>query len=577
MTELRVWAPLPKTIEVQVGQNRHAMERGVDGWCHARVASAVAGADYGFVVDGEGPFPDPRSLWQPHGVHGLSRVVDQQAFRWTDDGFCAPPLSRAVIYELHIGTFTPAGTLDAAIGRLAHLLQLGITHVEVMPVNAFPGEHGWGYDGVGLFATQHAYGGPEGLKRFVNACHERGLAVLLDVVYNHLGPSGNYLGKYAPYFTARHHTPWGPAVNFDGPDSDEVRRFFCDNALMWLRDYHFDGLRLDAVHAIVDTSARTFLEQLADEVQQLAVQLARPLVLIAESDLNDPRLIQPAQRGGFGLDAQWSDDLHHALHVVLTGEHSGYYEDFNGLADLAKALRQSFIYDGCYSRHRRRVHGRTPAGLSGHRFLAYIQNHDQIGNRACGERLNHLVCVGRLKIAAALVFSSPFVPMIFQGEEWAATSPFQYFTNHPEPELAHAVREGRRREFAAFGWQPEEVPDPQARETFLRSKLKWDELDSGVHAEMLAWHRRLIELRRAEPGLTDGVCENVQVRFDETAQWLVVERGELTVACNLAPEPRTVPLPAAGLQLLLPSSPGVMLPDGGVTLPPDSVAIFKGQ
>ena len=575
MTEFSIWAPLPEKIELQVGQRRHAMVRGADGWCRAAVDVPGADVDYGFVVNGEGPFPDSRSLWQPHGVHGMSRRVDHAAFNWTDDGFSAPPLSSAVIYELHIGTFTLDGTFDAAIGKLEHLVQLGITHVEVMPVNAFPGEHGWGYDGVGLFATQHAYGGPEGLKRFVNSCHSRGLAVLLDVVYNHLGPSGNYLGKYAPYFTARHHTPWGPAVNFDGPDSDEVRRFFCDNALMWLRDYHFDGLRLDAVHAIVDTSARPFLEQLAAEVKQLSAEVGRPLVLIAESDLNDPRLLWPKERGGLGLDAQWSDDLHHALHVVLTGERSGYYEDFHGLADLAKALRQSFIYDGCYSKHRRRVHGRTPAGLSGHRFLAYIQNHDQIGNRACGERIGQLVGVGRLKVAAALVFTSPFVPMIFQGEEWAASSPLLYFTDHPEPELVNAVREGRRKEFAAFGWKPEEVPDPQARETFLRSKLKWDELANGAHAEMLDWHRRLIELRRTEPALTDGVCENVQVRFDESAQWLIVERGAVIVVCNLALAGGEVPLPTGKFQVLLQSSPEVTLTDSGVALPPDSVAILK--
>lgn len=574
MTEFCVWAPLPKKVEVEVAKKRHAMTVGADGWWSARVESATAGADYGFVVDGEGPFPDPRSAWQPYGVHGASRVVDQTAFHWTDEGFRAPPLGSAVIYELHIGTFTPEGTFDAAIEKLEHLVQLGVTHVEIMPVNAYPGEHGWGYDGVTLFATQHSYGGPEGLKRLVNACHERGLAVLLDVVYNHLGPSGNYLGKYAPYFTARHHTPWGPAVNFDGPDSDEVRRFFCDNALMWMRDYHFDGLRLDAVHAIVDTTARPFLEQLGDEVKQLSAQLARPLVLIAESDLNDPRLIWPTQRGGFGLDAQWSDDLHHALHMVLTGEQSGYYEDFNGLADLAKALRQSFIYDGCYSRHRRRCHGRQPTGLSGHRFLAYIQNHDQIGNRAQGERLNHLVSVGRLKIAAALVFTSPFVPMIFQGEEWAASSPFQYFTNHPEPELANAVREGRRREFAAFGWKPEEVPDPQALETFQRSKLIWDEINSGDHAGILDWHQKLIQLRRAEPGLTDGVRENVAVSFNESEKWLVLERGNLLVACNLGSEARDIPVEGQ-FEVLLQSTNEIALSVGKVTLEPDSVVVLK--
>jgi maltooligosyltrehalose trehalohydrolase len=428
---------------------------------------------------------------------------------------------------------------------------------------------------VGLFAVQHSYGGPAGLKQLVNACHARGLAVLLDVVYNHLGPSGNYLGKFAPYFTERHHTPWGAALNFDGPDSDEVRRFFCDNALMWLRDYHFDGLRLDAVHAIVDTTARPFLEQLAGEVKQLSAQLARPLVLIAESDLNDPRLLWPTQRGGFGLDAQWSDDFHHALHTVLTGEQGGYYEDFAGLADLATALQQAFVYDGRLSRHRRRTHGRSPEGLGGHRFLAYAQNHDQIGNRARGERLAHLVSPGRAKIAAALVCTAPFIPMLFQGEEWGARSPFLYFTDHPEPELARVVREGRRREFAAFGWDPADVPDPQARETFLRSKLDWSELDAPAHRDLLEWHRELLALRRAEPVLTDGRREEVHVRFDETQRWLVLERGPITVACNLGPERQSLALSAGAHHILLTSGPGCFVRAAHVELPADAVAILK--
>ena len=577
MKEFRVWAPLPKKVEVQVGTARHPMQAGADGWWSASVSGAGEGSDYGFVLDGEGPFPDPRSPWQPDGVHGLSRAMDHGAFAWTDDGFRAPPLGSAVIYELHMGTFTPEGTFLAAIAKLDHLVQLGVTHVEFMPVNAFPGAHGWGYDGVDLFAVQHSYGGPDGLKQLVNACHARGLAVLLDVVYNHLGPSGNYLARFAPYFTERHHTPWGPAVNFDGPDSDEVRRFFCDNALMWLRDYHFDGLRLDAVHAIVDTTARPILEQMNGEVKQLSAQLARPLILIAESDLNDPRLIWPTQRGGFGLDAQWSDDFHHALHCVLTGEHSGYYEDFDGLADLSKALRQSYVYDGCHSRHRRRSHGRSPAGLSGHRFLAYAQNHDQIGNRACGERLGHLVSLGRLKIAAALVFTSPFIPMLFQGEEWAASSPFQYFTDHTDPVLAKRVREGRRQEFAAFGWKPEQVPDPQAHDTFERSKLNWNELTAAPHAQLLDWHLRLMQLRRAELVLTDGVVEGVRTSFDESAQWLMVERGPFTVTCNLAREARKLTLPAGRHRVLLASATAHSFAEGSLELPPDAVAILKRE
>jgi maltooligosyltrehalose trehalohydrolase len=430
MHTFRVWTLLPKRVEIQVDGVRHLMVAEPDGWWHAEVSSAEPGSDYGFFLDGEGPIPDPRSPWQPRGVRGLSRVVDHGAFGWTDSAWQAPPLSQAVIYELHIGTFTRQGAFQAAIEKLDHLVELGVTHVELMPVNEFSGTRGWGYDGVDLFAPHHAYGGPEGLKKLVDACHSRRLAVLLDVVYNHLGPSGNVLDRFAPYFTSRYATPWGPAINFDGADSDEVRRFFCDNALMWLRDYHFDGLRLDAVHAILDTSAEPFLEQLGVEVKQLEAQLDRPLVLIAESDLNDPRLLWPRERGGFALDAQWSDDFHHALHTVLTGERKGYYSDFGALADLAKALRQAFVYDGQYSAHRRRRHGRPPAGLSGGRFLAYLQNHDQIGNRANGERSSQLLSSERLKIAAAIVFTSPFIPLLFQGEEWGATTPFLYFTDH---------------------------------------------------------------------------------------------------------------------------------------------------
>lgn len=575
MQTIRVWAPIPKQVEFAIGERRLPMKRSEDGWWRADVELRAADSDYGFMLDGEGPFPDPRSPWQPNGIHQLSRVVDHTVFNWTDAGFDSRPLAEALIYELHVGTFTPAGTFAAAIERLGHLVQLGVTHVELMPVNAFSGNHGWGYDGVDLFAPHQTYGGPDGLKRLVNACHARGLAVLLDVVYNHLGPTGNYLGKFAPYFTNRYHTPWGSALNYDGPHSDNVRRFFCDNALMWLRDYHFDGLRLDAVHAICDQSARPFLEQLQDEVQAFAQQAGRRLVLIPESDLNDPRLIWPRARGGFALDAQWSDDFHHALHGVLTGERNGYYEDFGSLADLAKALRNAYVFDGNYSRYRQRRHGRPPTGLEGHQFLGYAQNHDQVGNRACGERLSQLVSPGRLKIAAALILTSPFVPMLFQGEEWGAGTPFQYFTDHPEPELAKAVREGRRKDFAAFGWKPEEVPDPQARETFERSKLNWAELKDESHAALLNWHRQLIQLRRKEPALGEGRLDLVQTHFDEAARWFVVERGPITIACNLSATPQRVPLRAGKTMLLMASDNTIEVVNAGVNLPPDSVAILK--
>jgi maltooligosyltrehalose trehalohydrolase len=575
MTTFRVWAPVAQQVEVEVDGERLPLSAGEGGWWAADVPAAGPGSEYAFRLDGDEPLPDPRSSWQPHGVHGPSRVVDHQAFPWQDQGWQAGPLAAAVLYELHVGTFTPDGTFEAAIARLDHLVDLGMTHVELMPVNEFAGSRGWGYDGVDLYAPHHAYGGPQGLKRLIEACHTRGLAVLLDVVYNHLGPAGNYLGRFGPYFTDRYATPWGPAVNLDGPHSHEVRRFFCDNALMWLRDYHVDGLRLDAVHALVDTSAVPFLEQLAAEVDVLAAHLGRHLVLIAESDLNDPRVVRAPEVGGYGLDAQWSDDFHHALHAVLTGEQDGYYVDFGAFADLAKALQGAFVYDGRYSAFRRRPHGRPPTGLAGHRFLGYLQNHDQIGNRATGDRSSHLLSPGRLKMAAALVLTAPFIPLLFQGEEWGASSPFQYFTAYDDPALGQAVATGRREEFAAFGWQPHEVPDPQAYDTFARSKLPWDELVRAPHTEVLDWHRRLIRLRRALPALADGCLDRVRVDYDEEARWLVVERGPVAVACNLADHAQGVPVGLAGVsQVLLTSEPAVQVRPGGVTLPPDTVALL---
>jgi maltooligosyltrehalose trehalohydrolase len=560
---------------MEVGGARLPLTANEDGWWSADVPAARPGSDYAFLLDGGEPLPDPRSPWQPSGVHGPSRVVDHQAFPWQDRRWQAGPLAAAVLYELHVGTFTPAGTFEAAIARLDHLVDLGVTHVELMPVNEFPGSRGWGYDGVDLYAPHHAYGGPQGLKRLIDACHARGLAVLLDVVYNHLGPAGNYLSRFGPYFTDRYATPWGPAVNLDGPHSQEVRRFFCDNARMWLRDYHCDGLRLDAVHTLVDTSAVHFLEQLAAEVDALATQLGRHLILIAESDRNDPRIVRSPEVGGYGIDAQWNDDFHHAMHAVLTGERDGYYMDFGPFADLAKALQGAFVYDGRYSAFRRRPHGRSPTGLAGHRFLGYLQNHDQIGNRAMGDRSSHLLSTGRLQIAAALVLTAPFIPLLFQGEEWGASSPFQYFTAYEDPALGQAVAKGRREEFAAFGWQPHEVPDPQAHETFAHSKLHWDELAREPHAELLDWHRRLIRLRRMVPALADGRLDRVRVDFDEAARWLVVERGPVAVACNLADRTQHVPVRLPGVpQALLTSDPAVQVTASGVTLPPDTVALL---
>jgi maltooligosyltrehalose trehalohydrolase len=575
MTPFRVWAPNAKTVEVEAGGDRYSMTAGEHGWWFAELSVDESHAEYAFVVDSGEPLPDPRSPWQPRGIDGRSRVVDHKSFAWTDRRWQAGPLSAAIVYELHVGTFTPQGTFTGAIDKLDYLAELGISHIELMPVAEFSGSRGWGYDGADLYAPHHAYGDPDDLKRLVDACHSRGLAVILDVVYNHLGPAGNHLARFGPYFTDRYATPWGQAINFDGPESDEVRRFFCDNALMWLRDYHFDGLRIDAVHAIIDTSATHFLEQLACEVADLEAQSGRHLVLIAESDLNDPRVVRPPEIGGYGIQAQWSDDFHHALHALLTGERDGYYADFGSLAALAKALERVFVNDGRYSPFRRRRHGRPAAGLPGHSFLGYLQNHDQIGNRAKGERSAHLMNVGRLKIAAALVLTAPFIPMLFQGEEWGASSPFLYFTDHQDAELGRAVTEGRRREFAAFSAHAEDVPDPQAHATFERSKLIWAERDSEPHSALLDWHRRLIALRRKVPALSDTRLDRVRVRFDETTRWLVVTRGSVIVACNLADAAQRVPA-AIGrdAQILLASEQDVRLVEDQVELPRDSVALI---
>ena len=564
-----MWAPEARSVELVLDEKRFPMQADERGWWSAGVKWA-AGLDYRFSIDGGEPRPDPRSPWQPEGPDGPSRTVDHSAFSWTDDGWSGRALASEIVYELHVGTFTEGGTFDAAIEKLGDLVDLGVTAVELMPVAEYAGTRGWGYDGVDLYAPHHSYGGPEGLKRFVDASHARGLATILDVVYNHLGPAGNYLREFGPYFTGRYATPWGDAINFDGPGSDEARAFFVDNALMWLRDYHFDGLRLDAVHAILDTSALHILEEIATSVRSLEKETGRTMWVIAESDLNDPRLITPVDRGGFGLDAQWSDDFHHAMHALLTGERSGYYSDFGSVTDLAKALENAFVYDGRHSPFRRRRHGRQPERLEGHRFLGYLQNHDQVGNRAAGERSGALMSVGRLKIGAALVLTAPFVPMLFQGEEWAASTPFLYFTDH-EPDLGRLVSEGRKSEFAAFGWEPDEIPDPQAESTFLRSKLDWTERSRDPHTELLEWHKELIRLRRAVP--PDRSLEQIQTRHDGSDRWLIVDRGDVTIACNFSGT--DVEVPAVEGDVVLASAHEPKAGNGSITLPGESVTIYR--
>ncbi len=577
MHRFEVWAPLPKKVAIRVNESIVPMQ-GPDeqGWWHLDVDEAGLGTDYAYRVDDdETCYPDPRSQWQPLGVHGMSRLYDQNAFEWSDAGFQAPPLASGVIYELHIGTFTPNGTLDSAIAKLDYLAALGITHLELMPVAAFAGNHGWGYDGVALFAVHEPYGGPDALKRFVDAAHAKGFSVLLDVVYNHVGPVGNYTGKFGPYLVDSHRTPWGGAVNLEDAWSHQVRRFFCDNALMWMRDFHLDGLRIDAVHAFIDRSAIHFLEQLSTEVETLRTSTGRQLTLIAESDLNDPRVILPREAGGYGMDAQWSDDFHHALFAVLCPDAAtGYYTDFGELSQLAKALERNYVYDGLYSEYRRRVHGRPAGNLSHHKFLGYIQNHDQVGNRAVGERLHEDAGLDRAKVAAAIVLTSPFIPMLFQGEEWAASSPFQYFADHEDREMARQVSEGRKREFAAFGWAPESIPDPEKPETFQRSKLNWNEINEGEHAGMLEWYRALIRLRRAAPSLNNGEPRHTRVFYDPQEMWISIERGDLLVNCNLSDEERRFPMPE-GAQVILSSREVTPAWDGTVMLPSNSVVIVS--
>lgn len=574
-SDLKVWAPLAERVEVEISGQRAAMQTGERGWHTWSGKTLLHDVDYALWLDGEGPFPDPRSPSQPQGVHGPSRHVDHARFGWKHAEFRAAPLRDALIYELHVGTFTPEGTFSAAIRHLDELRLLGVTHVELLPVAEFAGTRGWGYDGVDLYAPHHHYGGPDGLKQLIDACHGQGLAVLIDVVYNHLGPVGNYLGKFGPYFTDTYHTPWGSAVNLDGAGSDEVRRFFIENALMWLRDYHADGLRLDAIHALVDRSAVPFLQQLQREVDNLAAALGRPLVVIAESDLNDTRVLRAPEQGGMGINAQWSDDFHHALHAVLTGETFGYYQDFGSLANLAKVLGSAFCYDHRYSEHRQRMHGNSTDGLDGSRFVVALQNHDQIGNRGAGERIGHLVEPDQARLGAALLLLGPFVPLLFQGEEWGATSPFLYFVDFEDPVLQQAVREGRQKEFAAFGWDPDSLPDPQAVSTWRRSQLHWAERKADRHRALLTWYQALIALRRQHPEFAAAEFDATAVAFDEQARWLRLRRSRFAVLCNFAAVAGSVPLDAATGQLVLASHRDVQCQRADVLLPPYGVAVVE--
>jgi len=547
-TRFSVWAPNAKRVDVVLERDGGCfpLRAGEGGEFAADVAAAKAGTDYRYRLDGGEPRPDPVSRWQPEGVHGPSRVVDPSAFRWTDAKWKGLEMADYVIYELHVGTFTAAGTFDAAIDRLPELKALGLTAIEIMPVAEFPGSRNWGYDGVALYAPHSAYGGPEALRRLVNAAHEAGLAVVLDVVYNHVGPEGNYLPLYGPYFTETYKTPWGQAVNYDGPDSPGVRRFVIDNALYWVTEYHVDALRLDAIHGIYDFGARHILQELVERVHAQGKALGRKVQVIAESDLNDPRVIRPPDVGGLGFDAQWSDDFHHAVHALLTGEDKGYYSDFGGVDPVAKAIGQRFVYDGRHSAHRRRHHGAPVGDISGDHFVVCMQNHDQVGNRAAGDRLTTILSFEQQKLAAALLLLSPYVPLLFMGEEYGETNPFQYFVSHGDSKLVESVREGRRKEFEAFGWG-DELPDPQSDETFARSKLDWQKIARSPHRELRALYRDLLRLRQMEPALRPGDA-SVNVNHDAARRWLTVElspaEGNAVVALyNLADSGQAVPLP----------------------------------
>lgn len=557
-----VFAPSAGAVEVRLLSPEERvvlLERDDPGYHHGVVDGVKAGARYLYRLDGGIERPDPASRFQPEGVHGPSMVIDPGSFSWMGLEWRGIPLPSYILYELHVGTYTPEGTFDAILPRLDSLAELGVTALELMPVSQFPGRRNWGYDGVYPFAVQESYGGPDGLKRLVDACHLRGLAVVLDVVYNHLGPEGNYLSDFGPYFNDRYRTPWGPAVNFDGPHSDEVRRYFLENALRWLREFRVDALRLDAIHGIMDFSASPFLAQLAEAVGDLRKEEGRMMYLIPESDLNDSRIVTPRNEGGYGHDAQWNDDFHHALHALLTGERDGYYGDFGGIGHLARAFTDGFVYSGQYSAYRKRRHGNAASHLPAERFVVFAQNHDQVGNRMRGDRLSRLVSFESLKLAAGAVLLSPFLPLLFMGEEYGEVAPFLYFVHHGDEGLIEAVRKGRKEEFAAFGWMGE-PPDPQDEGTFLRSRPDHALRGTGNHAVLLELHRELIRIRKTDPVLSRTDREGMEVVPFEKENALVVLRrngsARTTAVFHFGDVPAvlTLPLPGEGWEKVLDSA-----------------------
>jgi len=596
----RVWAPSAERTVVHVThphQATYPMVRSDDSVFSTLVPGLGVNTEYLFELDENRIYPDPVSRLQPNGVHTPSRVIDPDAFEWTDDYWQGLPLEQFVTYELHTGTFTALGTFAAIIDRLPYLREVGVTAVELMPVATFAGERNWGYDGVYLYAPHPIYGGPDGLKRLVDSCHREGLAVVLDVVYNHLGPEGNYLGEYGPYFTARYRTPWGNAINFDGPLSYGVRRFFIDNALHWLTEYHIDGLRLDAVHTIYDFSTRHILRELADAFHKQAHALGRAAHLIAESDLNDTRIINSTEMGGYGLDAQWNDDFHHSLHTILTKSRRGYLGDFGRIADLGKAITEGYVYDGQYSSFRHSRHGTSSAFNPGRQFVVFNQNHDQIANACAGTRLSGLAIPAQQRLAMTLLMCVPNLPLIFMGEEFAASSPFHYFTNFLDSTLAEAVSKGRKLEYEAF-FTDRAFPDPQSPDTFAMSRIDWFEHERSFHRGMLELTRALISIRKRIPSLSNCRKDMTRVDFSEAKRWLVINRADSSgpsafIFCNFSDLSQQIPVPleaaGAGLALftddtrfsgvsdILPPPTELGPLDRSLQLPPFGAALYCGS
>lgn len=524
--EFTVWAPTLKQVAVQLvspDKQLIPMQQSAEGYWQTTATDIPPGTLYTYQLEAKNDWPDPASKYQSQGVHSPSQVIDENAFIWTDTDWQGVPLAETIIYELHVGTFTQAGTFEAIIPQLAKLKELGINAIEIMPVAQFPGERNWGYDGVYPYAVQNSYGGPEGFKKLINACHTQGISVILDVVFNHLGPEGNYLSQFAPYFTSKYGSIWGTPLNFDDAYSDGVRNYFIENALYWFRDYHIDGLRIDAIQAIFEVSARPFLEELSDATTDLSQQLGKQLYLIAESDLNDVRTLRSKELGGFGLSAQWCDDFHHALHTLLTGENDRYYQDFGKCEHLEKAFKESFVYSGQYAPHRKRKHGNSAKDQPADQFIVFSQTHDQIGNRILGDRLSKIVDFEALKLAAGTVLISPYIPFLFMGEEYGEEAPFLYFVSHSDENLIKAIRKDKQQEFKIFEGRGE-FQDPQSPDSFQKCKLNWEKQTAGKHKILWEWHQHLIKLRRTIPALKKLDKTSLEVSSIEPEKILFLRR-----------------------------------------------------